>query len=105
MGFPCNQFGNQEPGTDAEILAFVRQEYGVTFPMFAKIDVNGPGAAPLYDFLRNASSTKEGSEDIAWNFVKFLVDSRGNVVRRYATGVTPAEIEPDLLAHFHELPT
>jgi glutathione peroxidase len=86
---PCNQFGAQEPGTDAEILEFVQSNYDVDFPMFAKIEVNGDGTCDLYKLLKEA---KPG--DIAWNFTKFLVDGSGNVVERFEPQVTPEEIEP-----------
>ena len=88
---PCNQFGAQEPGTEAEILEFVRSNYDVTFPMFAKIEVNGDGTCELYQFLKEA---RPG--DIAWNFTKFLVDGQGNVVERFEPRVTPEEIEPSV---------
>jgi glutathione peroxidase len=86
---PCNQFGAQEPGTEAEILEFVQSKYDVDFPMFAKIEVNGDGACDLYQMLKEA---KPG--DIAWNFTKFLVDGAGNVVERFEPKTTPEEIEP-----------
>lgn len=89
LGFPCNQFGAQEPGTEAEIQAFVRDNYDVTFPMFAKIEVNGDGACELYRLLKT-----ERPGDIAWNFTKFLVDGEGNVLERFEPQVTPEEIEP-----------
>ncbi len=92
LGFPCNQFGNQEPGDDAEILDFVTSTYEVDFPMFAKIEVNGPGAAPLYQLLRAAQPGDGDSADITWNFEKFLVDRVGNVVRRFPPMTTPDEI-------------
>ena len=92
LGFPCNQFGAQEPGTDAEILEFATSKYGVTFPMFSKIEVNGPGACELYAWLREQT----GGADIQWNFEKFLVDRDGNVVQRYNPMVTPADIAPDI---------
>lgn len=97
MGFPCNQFGKQEPGTNAEILEFATSKYGVTFPMFAKIEVNGPGAAPLYAFLRDAAPNPDGTTDLTWNFTKFLVDREGNVVERFAPKTTPEELEARLL--------
>jgi glutathione peroxidase len=97
MGFPCNQFGKQEPGTDAEILAFATSRYGVTFPMFAKIEVNGPSAAPLYACLRAAAPNPDGTTDITWNFTKFLVDREGKVVERFAPKTTPEEIEATVL--------
>jgi glutathione peroxidase len=96
LGFPCNQFGAQEPGSEAEIESFCELNYGVTFPMFAKIDVNGDDAAPLYKFLKKAKPGVMGSEGIKWNFTKFLVDGKGNVVGRYAPNVEPASIEDDI---------
>jgi glutathione peroxidase len=96
LGFPCNQFGKQEPGTNAEILEFVTSKFGVAFPMFAKIDVKGPSAAPLYQWLVSQQPDVDGNADIKWNFTKFLVDRQGNVVKRYAPKVTPEEIAPDV---------
>ena len=93
LGFPCNQFGHQEPGTEAEIQNFCRVNFGVTFPMFAKIDVNGDGADPLYKYLKSAKSGILGSEAIKWNFTKFLVDREGNVVERFAPSTEPAALE------------
>ena len=90
LAFPCNQFGAQEPGTDAEILQFATSTYGVTFPMFSKIEVNGDGACELYQWLRSET----GGGDITWNFEKFLVDREGNVVQRFAPKVTAEEIAP-----------
>ncbi len=98
LAFPCNQFGNQEPGTDAEILEFATSNYGVTFPMFAKIEVNGDGAAPLYRFLRAEQPGDGDTSDIAWNFTKFLVARDGTVVKRYEPMVAPEEIAADLAA-------
>ena len=95
LAFPCNQFGAQEPGTDAEILEFATSKYDATFPMFSKIEVNGPGAGELYSWLK--SQQGEGS-DITWNFEKFLVDRAGNVVKRYSPTVTPEQIADDLPA-------
>ena len=86
---PCNQFGAQEPGSEAEILEFVQSNYDVDFPMFAKIEVNGDGTCELYQLLKEA---RPG--DIGWNFTKFLVDGAGNVVERFEPQVTPEEIEP-----------
>ena len=94
LGFPCNQFGAQEPKGEAEILEFVTSNYDVTFPMFSKIDVNGETAAPLYRFLRESEAG--GSTDIKWNFEKFLVDGDGVVQKRYGTQVTPEQIAEDL---------
>ena len=92
LGFPCNQFGSQEPGSDAEILEFARSKYNVTFPMFSKIEVNGDGACALYKFLKSAQPDEEGKEDIPWNFTKFLVDGSGAVVKRFGPQMTPEEI-------------
>ncbi len=99
MGFPCNQFGKQEPGTNAEILEFATSKYGVTFPMFAKIDVNGDGAAPLYQFLREGAPNEDGSSDIQWNFTKFLVGRDGTVLARYSPKTTPEQIGAELSKH------
>jgi len=96
LGFPCNQFGEQEPGSEQEIQSFCELNYGVTFPMFAKIDVNGGAAAPLYKFLKHEKPGLLGSEAIKWNFTKFLVDRNGRVVERYAPNTEPATIAPDI---------
>jgi len=96
LAFPCNQFGAQEPGTNEEILQFATDTHGVTFPMFAKIEVNGDGAADLYKWLKSAAPGEGGSEDIPWNFTKFLVDRSGKVVKRYAPQVEPSAIAADL---------
>jgi glutathione peroxidase len=115
LGFPCNQFGGQEPGTDDEIQDFCSTSYDVTFPVFSKIDVNGEDADPLYKYLREAapgdfgpelgflyehvSKTRPeaiGTDEIKWNFTKFLVSPDGTVVRRYEPSVTPEEIRADL---------
>ena len=93
LGFPCNQFGAQEPGTEAEIMNFCRVNFGVTFPMFAKIEVNGEGAHPLYRYLKRAQPGVLGSEAIKWNFTKFLVDRSGNVVGRFAPATKPQTLE------------
>jgi glutathione peroxidase len=92
LGFPCNQFANQEPGTDAEILEFATSTYGVTFPMFHKIEVNGDGAAPLYAWLREQQPGEGDTSDIVWNFEKFLVDGDGNAVARFGPQTTPEQI-------------
>ncbi len=92
LGFPCNQFANQEPGTDAEILEFVSTEFDVTFPMFSKIDVNGDDEAELYTLLKSEAPAEDGSRDIAWNFTKFLVGPDGHVIERFAPQVEPAAI-------------
>ena len=115
LGFPCNQFKGQEPGTDEEIQDFCKTTYDVTFPVFAKIDVNGPGADPLYKYLRAEAPgdfgpqygdfyqaiskirpEAEGTDEVKWNFTKFLVDRKGHVVKRYEPSVSPADIETDL---------
>jgi glutathione peroxidase len=98
LGFPCNQFGHQEPGGESEIHSFCDRNYGVTFPLFAKIDVNGPNAHPLYRHLKAAKKGLLGREDIAWNFTKFLVGPDGEVLRRYSSRRTPKAIEKDLAA-------
>ncbi len=99
LAFPCNQFGNQEPGTNAEILAFASDTYDVNFPMFEKIDVNGDGAAPLYQFLRDEQPGDGDTSDIAWNFTKFLIGKDGSVVKRYEPTTTPEEIGAELPQH------
>ena len=96
LGFPCNQFGSQEPGTEAEIAQFCELNYGVTFPMFAKVDVNGSSAAPLYKYLKAEKPGLLGSEAIKWNFTKFLVDRKGNVLARYAPNDTPESMAGDI---------
>jgi glutathione peroxidase len=93
LGFPCNQFGAQEPGSEAEIGAFCEKNFGVTFPMFAKIEVNGPHAHPLYKYLKDAKPGLLGTENIKWNFTKFLVDRKGEPVARYAPNTKPEELE------------
>ena len=97
LGFPCDQFGQQEPGNEAEIKEFCRLTYDVTFPLFAKIAVNGPAAHPLYTYLKRARRGFLGTKRIKWNFTKFLVDREGNVVRRFGPMVKPERIEKDLL--------
>jgi len=98
LGFPCNQFGQQEPGDAQEIQKFCSLSYKVTFPMFAKIDVNGANAHPLYEFLKSEKSGLLGIEAIKWNFSKFLVDQQGRVVERYAPTTTPASLKGDIEA-------
>ena len=97
LGFPCDQFGNQEPGDEAEIRSFCTTHYGVTFPMFAKVEVNGPGAHPLWAHLKAAKPGLLGSEAVKWNFTKFLVARDGAVLARYAPTDTPDAIERDVL--------
>ena len=92
LAFPCNQFGAQEPGSNEEILEFATSNYDVNFPMFAKIEVNGDGAADLYKLLKAAAPDEEGKEDIPWNFTKFLVGGSGEVLGRFAPQVTPEEL-------------
>ncbi len=95
LGFPCDQFGNQEPGSEDEISEFCRTTYGVSFPMFAKVEVNGDGAHPLYRWLRSRDGGVLG-DAIKWNFTKFLVGRDGQVVERYAPTSKPEQIEPDI---------
>jgi len=96
LGFPCNQFGAQEPGTEKEIESFCELNYGVTFPLFSKIDVNGDDAAPLYKYLKKEKPGLLGTEAIKWNFTKFLVDRKGKVVERYGSNVEPQAIVADV---------
>lgn len=98
LGFPCDQFGHQEPGTEAEIAAFCETSFGVTFPMHRKIDVNGAGAHPLYERLKREAPGLLGTEGIKWNFTKFLVDRGGKVVDRFAPTTTPASLEKKIEA-------
>ena len=96
LGFPCNQFGGQEPGTEAEILDFCRLNYGVSFPLFAKIAVNGPDTHPLFTFLKNAQPGILGSTAIKWNFTKFLVDRTGKVTARFASATSPESMAEEI---------
>jgi len=96
LGFPCDQFGHQEPGSEAEIQSFCSTTYNVTFPMFAKINVNGSDAHPLYNHLKSEKRGLLGSESIKWNFTKFLVGPDGSVIKRYAPTDTPASIREDV---------
>ncbi len=98
LGFPCDQFGHQEPGNADEIKNFCSLTYDVTFPMFAKVDVNGAKAHPLWKWLKEEKSGFLGLDGIKWNFTKFLVDRNGHVVKRYAPTDTPEKIEGDLAA-------
>ena len=95
LGFPCNQFARQDPGTDEEILSFCQINYGVSFPMLKKIKVNGKDADPLYVYLKDNAPTEKG-KSIKWNFTKFLINKDGNIVGRFASKVTPKEIESDI---------
>ena len=96
LGFPSNQFMSQDPGTNEEIKSFCEMNYGVTFPMFAKIDVNGKEADPLYQYLTKEAPGALGVKAIKWNFTKFLIDRNGNVVDRYAPSTSPSEIKADI---------
>jgi glutathione peroxidase len=96
LGFPCDQFGHQEPGTADEIATFCETSFGVTFPMHAKIEVNGSGAHPLFVRLKEKAPGLLGTKAIKWNFTKFLVDRSGHVVERYAPNVAPEAIAPDI---------
>ena len=96
LGFPCNQFGGQEPGTADEIATFCSTTYDVTFPMFAKVDVNGAKAHPLFEHLKAEKPGALGSKAIKWNFTKFLVNARGEVVERYGSSTTPQQIDADV---------
>ena len=97
LGFPCNQFGSQDPGSDSEIAGFCQMNYGVSFPMMSKIDVNGPTAHPLYKWLAAEAPGLLGSKAIKWNFTKFLVGKDGQVIKRYAPLDKPASMEKDIL--------
>ena len=96
LGFPCNQFGAQEPGDAAEIGAFCQKNYGVSFPMFDKVEVNGPGAHPLYRWLKQSAPGLLGSEAIKWNFTKFLLDRSGKVKDRYAPATKPQALAEEI---------
>ena len=98
LGFPCNQFLKQDPGSDSEISEFCSLNYGVTFPMFSKIDVNGENTHPLYQYLKSEAKGLLGSEKIKWNFTKFLVNRDGEVIKRYAPNTEPKDIEKDIKA-------
>ncbi|MFV0471554.1 MAG: glutathione peroxidase [Paludibacteraceae bacterium] len=101
LGFPCNQFGKQDPGTDTEIGEFCTANYGVTFPMFAKIEVNGSNAHPLYKYLKNALGGTFG-DSVKWNFTKFLIDRNGKPIKRFAPNVKPADMEDEIAATLKE---
>jgi glutathione peroxidase len=96
LGFPCDQFGHQEPGDEQEIKNFCALKYDVTFPMFAKIDVNGDGTHPLYAWLKKQAPGVLGTEAIKWNFTKFLIDKKGQVVTRFAPNDKPEDLEKDI---------
>jgi glutathione peroxidase len=105
LGFPCNQFGAQEPGGENEIGAFCQKNYGVKFPMFAKIEVNGESAPPLYKYLKHERPGLLGSERIKWNFTKFLVDRRGEAVARYSPLTKPDALDAPIDNLLAEVPT
>jgi glutathione peroxidase len=96
LGFPCNQFGGQEPGSATDIQSFCQTRFGVSFPLFQKVDVNGSNAHPLYNYLTKAAPGILGTEGIKWNFTKFLVDGTGKVIKRYGSTTEPKEIEQDI---------
>ncbi|WP_044748373.1 glutathione peroxidase [Bacillus alveayuensis] len=96
LGFPCNQFGHQEPGSESEIESFCQLNYGVTFPMFAKVDVNGANAHPVFVYLTEKAPGILGTKAIKWNFTKFLVDKNGNVVNRFAPQTKPSELKQEI---------
>jgi glutathione peroxidase len=98
LGFPCNQFGAQEPGSAEEIGSFCEKNYGVSFPLFEKIEVNGDGAHPLYRWLKSNAKGVLGSEGIKWNFTKFLIDRQGQVVERFAPTTKPEDLQPSIEA-------
>lgn len=97
LGFPCNQFGEQEPDDENKIKTFCERKFAVTFPMFSKVSVNGPDTHPLFAYLKKHQKGLLGTEAIKWNFTKFLVDKQGQVIERYAPQTTPAALEKDIL--------
>lgn len=96
VAFPCNQFGGQEPGSSDEIAEFCKVNFGLSFPLMGKVEVNGPGATPLYDWLKSEAPGLLGSKAVKWNFTKFLIDREGKVVRRYAPADKPERLEKDI---------
>jgi len=96
LGFPCNQFGKQESGTNEEIQTFCTGQFGVTFPVLAKIDVNGSNADPLFNYLKKEATGVLGTEAIKWNFTKFLISKKGEVISRFAPMIEPAGLEKDI---------
>jgi glutathione peroxidase len=98
LGFPCNQFGGQEPASDEQIAAFCSRSYDITFPLFAKVEVNGSGAHPLFELLKSEQPGALGTKAIKWNFTKFLVGPDGAVLKRYASATTPDAIDADVAA-------
>ena len=105
LGFPCNQFGAQEPGSADEIATFCSTQYDVTFPLFAKIDVNGANAHPLFEHLKTERPGALGTKAIKWNFTKFLVNARGEVVERYGSSTTPEQIDADVAKALDSAPS
>lgn len=97
LGFPCNQFGGQEPGENDEIQSFCKLNFGVTFPVMAKIDVNGANTEPLYQFLKSSAPGVLGTEAIKWNFTKFLIGRDGSVIKRFAPNTEPKEMEKEIV--------
>jgi len=96
LGFPCNQFGGQEPGTEEEISEFCNKNYNITFPIFSKIEVKGPSADPLFRFLTSSKPGLLGTEKIKWNFTKFLIDQSGQTVKRYSPQTSPEQVSSDI---------
>jgi len=96
LGFPCNQFGSQEPGAEAEIQSFCTMNFGVSFPMFSKVDVNGDETHPLYEYLKESLPGVLGTKAVKWNFTKFLVDKNGKPIKRYAPQDKPSDIAADI---------
>jgi glutathione peroxidase len=105
LGFPCNQFGGQEPGSADEIASFCSTRFDVTFPLFAKVDVNGAHAHPLFEHLKAEKPGALGTKAIKWNFTKFLVNARGNVVERYGSSTTPEQIDADVAKALDSAPS
>ena len=105
LGFPCNQFGEQEPGSAEEIASFCSLNYDVSFPLFAKVDVNGEHAAPMWSYLKSKQPGLLRSTAIKWNFTKFLVSRSGDVVERFGSRTTPEDIEPEIVALLHATAT
>ncbi|SMN22610.1 similar to Saccharomyces cerevisiae YBR244W GPX2 Phospholipid hydroperoxide glutathione peroxidase induced by glucose starvation [Maudiozyma saulgeensis] len=103
LGFPCNQFGHQEPGTNEEIRIFCKRNYGVSFPVFPKVYVNGPKQHPVYAYLQSHLSGDLGVKGVRWNFEKFLVDGNGNVVKRYNALTRPIDIQSDIIELLQKL--
>ena len=97
LGFPCNQFGGQEPGTEEEIKSFCETSFSVNFPLYSKVDVNGKEAPPLYEYLKNEAPGLMGTKAIKWNFTKFLVDKQGDVIKRFASTDKPEDIKESII--------